>query len=360
MDEILLVVVGQQIDVSTLALHANASLLDGLRAIELGGCGVAVIEDSAGRLQGLVSDGDIRRALIRGIGLDAPITDIMSRAPLVVAVGASRAHVLDLMRARGVSEVPVVDEDFRIVGLHQLNRMISRNELPNVAVIMAGGLGSRLGPMTRSVPKPMLPVAGRPVLEWIVLHLVGEGIRDIVISTGHLGDVIEEYFGDGKHFGCSISFVRDAVGIRLGSGGALGLIGADRLGCHPAVVLNGDILTRFDLTSMLVHHSASGAVMTVARKSVGHEVPYGVLNTDSSGRLEAIVEKPEVTWTVGAGIYVIEPILAARVATSRDFPMTDLVKSCLDQDDVVSSWEIEGDWIDIGRPEDLARARGAA
>ncbi len=352
--------VGPLIDVSLLSLQFDATLLDGLGAIERGGCGIAVVEDSTGRLQGLVSDGDIRRALIRGVRLEAPITDIMSRAPLVVTAGASRAHVLDLMRARGVSEVPVVDEDFRIIGLHQLNRMISRNEIPNVAVIMAGGLGSRLGALTKAVPKPMLPVAGRPVLEWIVLHLVGEGVRDILISTGHLGSIIEDYFGDGKHFGCGISFVRDPEGVRLGSGGALGLIGTERLGCHPAVVLNGDILTRFDLASMLAHHCNTAASMTIARKSVGHEVPYGVLTTDSSGMIEAIVEKPEVTWTVGAGIYVIEPRLAARIVTPQDFPMTDLIKSCLDRNEKVSSWEIEGDWIDIGRPEDLAKARGAA
>lgn len=344
--------------VESMFVGPNQTILDCLSSIERGGNGVALVVDGSERLIGLVTDGDVRRALIGGCELSARLAPIVRKDPLVVTSGASRAHVLDVMKARRVGQVPIVDTQNRVLGVHLLSELVGATELPNVAVVMAGGLGSRLGALTRETPKPMLTVAGRPILEWIVLHLVGQGIRQLVISIGYLSDQIERHFGDGDDFGCTIQFVRDPVDSRLGSGGALGLIDSSVFRGLPVLVMNGDLITQFDLLSMLRHHKMSGASMTVARRTIENEVPFGVLNIGVDGSLLEITEKPRAAWTVNAGIYVVNPSLVSLVDTSREFAITELVTHCLANGQIVATWEIDGDWIDVGRPASLSLARG--
>ena len=346
-----------RVPLPSLMIRPGDSLLDALRVIEGGRVRAAIVTDDANRLIGIITDGDIRRALLGGQTLQSPIDRVIERAPLTVTPSASRADVIDLMRSRDVSLVPVVDSDGEVLGLHLLNEMIGREVLPNAALIMAGGRGSRLGDLTKTIPKPLLTVAGRPVIEWILLHLVSEGIRKVYVSTGYLAEEIESHLGSGSEFGCEITYLRDPEGHPLGSGGPLGLLREEGL-TSPIVAMNGDLMTRFGLREMLSAHRRLGNDVTIASLNYTVDIPFGVLETDEGGLITAMSEKPSASWPVNAGIYVINPEELPSVRPEKELPMTEFIQDCLDRGARVGLWEIDGDWVDIGRPEDLDTARG--
>lgn len=337
----------------------SASIRDAMRAIDRGAQNIALIVDDANRFVGTISDGDVRRAILRGLDLDSPASPHVNQAAITARPEDSRAGILDLMRARLVSQVPVVDYSGRVVGIHSLRELIGGEQRPNVAVIMAGGRGQRLHPLTATVPKPMLVVAGRPILERLVLHLVGFGIRQIVLAVNYLAECIESHFGDGSSFGCTISYLREAPDRPLGTGGPLAIL-EDRIGeiSDPILVVNGDILTQFDVDSFLRHHQDSGAVATVAVATYSHEVPYGVIDSRDGLRVAALEEKPLITRLVNAGIYALEPHLVSRIPRGESYPLTNLLSSCLSRGETVAIWRSPEDWQDVGQHADLERARG--
>jgi NDP-sugar pyrophosphorylase family protein len=247
----------------------------------------------------------------------------------------------------------VVDPDGQVVGLHFLREIIGAAERPNWAVIMAGGRGERLRPITDSIPKPMLRVAGRPVLERIVLHLTGSGITKIYIAVNYMGDLIKDHFRDGSGFGCDIGYLEEEQ--PLGTGGALSLL--PEVPEPPLLVLNGDLLTQVDLGSMLGFHESGGFRASMGLREYSHRVPYGVaeLNED---RVLDIREKPSQVWNANCGIYVIQPDLVSRVPERGYFSMPDLILGCLNRGEPVGGYMVEGDWMDIGRPKELQQARG--
>ena len=342
---------------ANLTIPLGLSLLEALRVIEAGRIRGALVTDERDHLIGIITDGDIRRALIAGNSLETPIDGIIRRDPLTVSRRTSRVDVIDLMRSRDVSFVPILDRDGKVTGLHLLNKMIEREVLPNAALIMAGGRGSRLGDLTKTTPKPLLKVAGRPVIEWILLHLVSEGIRTVYVSVGYLSDQIENHLGDGSNFGCTIHYLQDPEDQPLGSGGPLALLRDAGLE-DPIIAMNGDLMTRFDLREMLSAHLRLSNDVTVASLNYSVEIPFGVLAINSHGTVTALSEKPSASWHVNAGIYVINPTEFPTQPARKDIPMTAFIQSCLDRGRQVGGWEIDGDWIDIGRPEDLDTARG--
>lgn len=344
---------------TTLLLPTGSSIRDALRCIDQGGVEIALALEADGRLRGVLTDGDIRRALLAGASLEDPVAPHLTTRPITVGVGTGRAEVLELMQARSIAHVPEVDSRGRLQGLHLLRDVIGPPVLPNTAVIMAGGRGTRLGALTEDTPKPMLHVAGRPILERIVLHLVGSGIRRIVLSIAYLGDVIVDHFGDGRDFGCSIEYLREDVERPLGTGGALGLL-AERVGppADPLLVMNGDLLVSFSVPAMLDAHVNARAALTVGTREYIHDVPFGVLRFDERARVTDLVEKPRASWAVNGGTYVLDPGLIERIPLDRSFPITELVADCIDRDELVLAWPLDGDWQDIGRPHELRAARG--
>lgn len=331
----------------------EASILEAMRAIDANAREFVLIADDQLAVLGLITDGDIRRGLLAGLGMDAPAAKVMTRDFIAVTPDHGRASVLDLMKARSVRQVPVLDARRRLVGLHFLEELIGTAEKPNAALIMAGGKGQRLRPYTDARPKPMMEVAGRPILERIVLHLVGFGIKRVFISVNYLAETIRAHFGDGSRFGCAIDYLQENE--PLGSGGALSLLppGLE----HPLLVMNGDLVSQFDVTRLLEHHRREGAEATIAARHHDVEIPFGVLDVEGS-RLTRLVEKPSVHHLINAGIYVIEPRLLGEVPRDRFYPMTDLFEGLLRQGRTVSVYRIEEDWIDIARREDLSRANG--
>ena len=332
---------------------AGASLLETMGTIDKGACEIALVVDADGRLLGTVTDGDLRRALLRGCDLASSVESIMNLKFTAVGADAPRTEVLDLMQARTLAQVPIVDGSGRLVGLHLLREIVGAAPRPNWAVVMAGGRGHRLRPLTDTLPKPMVQVAGRPILERIVLHLVGFGIRRIFLSVNHLAEVIEQHFGDGAAFGCQIEYLREDS--PLGTGGALSLLRERPQ--HAFIVLNGDILTQFDVGGILAWHESRAAMATVAVREYRQSVPFGVVDVDE-GWAVGFREKPTHVFKVNAGIYVLDPDLLPRVPSGVDYPMPALIEECLKRGEAVAAYSLEGDWLDVGDRNELLRARG--
>ena len=333
---------------------AEGSLRDVLAALDRSGLGVALIVEPSGRLVGILTDGDARRALLAGHALDSAAGPIAQRGYVAVQPGVSRAEVLDLMRARRIDAVPIIDAEGHLAGCHQLQDVVGVAARPNSAVIMAGGRGTRLGSLTASLPKPMIRVAGRPILERLVLHLVGHGLDTIYLSINYLGHLIEEHFGHGAAFGCRIIYLRETQ--PLGTAGPLGLL--PERPTSPVLVVNGDLVTQADIGALLdAHETRPQNVMTVAVRQYLHTVPFGCVEI-RDGEITDIEEKPTLSRMINAGMYVISPRVLERVPRDRDHGMPSLIADCLARKERVQSFEILDDWIDVGQKEQLRQARG--
>ena len=337
--------------IETFVIKPGCTLRDAMLCINRNVKGIALLLDRRRRMLGTVTDGDIRRALLKGASLESPVAPFAHRSFTSVGVGTGRAAVLDLMRARSVEQVPILDGSGRLVGLHTLRDIIGGVERPNWAVIMAGGQGVRLRPVTEHIPKPMIAVAGRPILERLVLHLVGFGIRRIYLSINYLGHVITGHFGDGSKFGCEIRYLREKR--PMGTGGSLSLLKPKP--SNPLLVMNGDLVTQVDIAALLGFHAAGGYSATMAVRRYGHQVPFGCVET-RRGRVVGLEEKPVLERLVNAGIYVLEPALLRQIPRGP-FPITDLFSSCLARRKAVGAYEIEEEWLDVGQRDQLKQGR---
>jgi len=330
-------------------------------AISRGTASAAFAVTTDDLLVGVVTDGDIRRALLEGALLSDSVTPFIRSSPFVAKSTDSRATILDLMQARAISQVPIVNEEGQLVAVHLLRELLGRIDRTNMALILAGGRGTRLLPTTSSLPKPMVLVAGTPILERLVNHISGFGISRIAISVGHLGDVIADHFGDGSQFGCEITYLWEDPENPLGTGGPLGSLSKlfPELSA-PVLVVNGDLVTQFDVAAMLTHHELAGSDATVGALPYTHEVPYGVLQVNEAGHIESIVEKPLRQELVSGGIYIFNPSILRTVPTDTFFPMTQVLTDCIHGGNKVSVWAVDEGWMDVGRPQDLTKARGQA
>jgi dTDP-glucose pyrophosphorylase len=336
-------------------LDVGQTIRDALHSLQISGLEMVLAVKAGDILAGVMTDGDIRRALLQGSSLESPLEPHLNRNYTAASPEMDRAVVLDLMQARQISQIPILDGAGRLVGLHTLHDILGAAQRPNWAVIMAGGRGERLRPITESLPKPMVKVAGRPILERIILHLVGFGIRKVFLSVNYLSEVIESHFGDGRSFGCAIEYLREEK--PLGTGGALSLL--PQRPAHPLLVLNGDLITQADVGAMLAFHAAGEFVATIGYHQYVHTIPYGVLDLDGA-RLLGMREKPSESWTTNAGVYVLAPYLLERVPADTAFPLPALVEECLDRREPVGAFQIQDEWIDIGHHRELRRARGEA
>jgi dTDP-glucose pyrophosphorylase len=336
-----------------LAVGPAVSIREAMEAIDRGACEIALVVDGLGRVQGTLTDGDIRRAILAGAALEDPAADHMETDFCYVAPQVSRAEVLDVMRARSLQQIPILDERRRLLGMHLLREIIGAVPRPNWAVIMAGGRGERLRPLTDSIPKPMVRVAGRPILERLVLHLVGFGIRRVFIAVHYKADIIRQHFGDGAGHGCRVEYLEEDE--PLGTGGSLSLLPARPT--HALLVINGDLVTQFNIGQLLAFHRHRRYAVTVGVKEYVHTVPYGVVQL-AGDTIVDLHEKPTATWLANAGVYVLQPELLRRVPAGTFYPLPCLVEDCLDAGRPVGAFNIEDDWLDVGQPQQLRRARG--
>lgn len=339
-------------------LQADASLRDAVQVIEKTRRFIAVVVDDEGKLLGTISDGDIRRAMLAGIGLDGPAAKAMNRRPITADSGFSNDRLLHTMVAKGVAALPVVDGDGcfkRVVQPRDFDLddgARSGGEGYAAAVIMAGGEGLRLMPLTADQPKPMMTVGGVPLLERQVRSMVQVGLRRIYIATNYLGHLIERHFGDGAAFGAEVRYLRESR--KLGTAGALSL--APRGLNAPILVVNGDVLTTSDYGNLLSYHEENKAFITVSAIEHHVEIPFGVINIESA-RATAIEEKPSQRFLCNAGIYVLSPEAMESIPPDATVDMTELIQMGINQGRVVAVFPIHEYWADIGNHSDLERAR---
>lgn len=327
--------------------------MDCMCVIQKTGAGIALAVDEESCLIGTVSDGDIRGALLKGFPLDSSIFPHINRQCLSVLVGASRAEVLDIMNARRFEQVPIVDDAGKLVGLHLLHDILGMVKRPNWAVVMAGGRGLRLRPVTAKIPKPMIKVAGRPILERIILHLVGFGIQRIFIAVNHLGEIIESHFRDGSDYGVEIDYLREEK--PLGSGGAIALL--PEIPKHPVLMMNGDLIAEVNCAKILDFHHENGFYASMAVYPYFHQVPYGCVKTESD-KLTTLEEKPVLEKLVNAGIYVLSPQAVTDVPKGESFAITSLFEAALLKGLECGAFTIDKEWLDVGTPRQLLQARG--
>ncbi|MFF2269671.1 sugar phosphate nucleotidyltransferase [Cellulosimicrobium cellulans] len=337
---------------------ASATLGDAMSLMDKSGHEIAVLVNTDGSLAGVLTDGDVRRGILAGATLATPALGLASQTPTTVPEGTSRAHALDIMRATRLEQLPVLDAAGHVVGLHTLADIAGREARPNVAVVMAGGRGVRLGELTQHTPKPLVPIAGRPIIEWIILNLVSGGVSEIYVTVNYLADKIVDRLGDGSGVGARIEYVHEDPEMPLGTAGSLGLLPHGELPDAPLVVTNADLMAQFEVGDLLDTHGARGHAVTVATRRYEHQVPFGVVERGDDHLVTGLVEKPVLDVEVNAGIYALSPVVLDLVPRGRPSTMPDLVEACLRAGHGVGAWAMESDWIDVGTPRDLARARG--
>ncbi|WP_243224833.1 nucleotidyltransferase family protein [Microbacterium sp. CIAB417] len=341
------------IDRADLTVAPETSIRVALERLDRSRLQVVFVEDAAGRLVGAVSDGDIRRGLLAGAVLDDHVSGIMNSGPAAVAPTASQDAVDELKEQRGIRVVAVVDDGGRLVDVVGEGESIG-TPLSTPVVLMAGGRGQRLYPITKDIPKPLVPLGDVPMIDIILGRLREQGFRRVHVSVNHLGHLIEAHLGDGSRHGLEITYLHEPM--PLGTAGAIAQL-RDRIG-EDFVVMNSDLLTQVDLRRMLAFHSATGAVATIGAREYGFEIPYGVIRREGD-RVTGLAEKPYHSELVSAGIYVLAPDALGLLEQDEYCDMPTLLARLMDDARRVSSFEIREEWIDVGRPEDLERARQA-
>jgi len=339
-------------DLSVCTLTLGASLHAVIEAMTRSARQIALVVDLDGRLAGVVTDGDVRRAMLRGASLEAKVDEVVNRTPLTAPVGLSTAEALELMRARRVRHLPLLDAERRIAGLLQLEDLIALPPLGSPAVIMAGGEGKRLRPLTETTPKPLVEVAGKPLVEMMIERLQRSGVTDVIVALHHKSAMIRERLGDGARLGVRLEYVVEPS--PLGTMGALTLL-RDRLRV-PFFVVNADILTRCDFRAMWEFHRRSApAAMTVGVSLHQVDIPYGEF-TLHDGRVTRVEEKPRKEFPVNAGIYLVDPTAIDLIPAGEYFDATDMIRALVDRGHVVAAHLIREYWLDVGRLPDLEKA----
>jgi dTDP-glucose pyrophosphorylase len=338
---------------TNILIAEGATVRDAIEAIDAGAVEIALAVGDDRRLLGTVSDGDVRRALLRGTQLDDPVAPIIHREPITATQGARPDLLLRLMAEHSIEQIPLLDADEHAVDVASIRELVARpSDTP--AVIMAGGQGLRLRPLTDEMPKPMLPVGGRPLLETIVEQVRDAGFEKLFVAVNYRADVIEEHFGDGRRHGVDIEYVREDQ--QLGSAGALRLMRGklDR----PFLVMNADLLTRVNLSSLMRFHEQEGNLVTVGVRQYQLQVPYGVVEVTGT-EVTALREKPSLSFFVNAGIYAASPEAVSLLPSDRDeVHMTDVVDAALAAGRRVGSFPVREFWLDIGQLSDYERAHG--
>lgn len=338
-------------DWRTALVASSATLGEVIARIDASAHQIALMVDGENRLLGVMTDGDVRRAILRGVPMDASASQLLNRQPLTAPHGVSKKELLDLMRRRVVHQVPIVTAENRVVDIALIDDLIGANERPNFVVLMAGGLGTRLRPLTEQTPKPMLALRGKPILESILENLASEGFRRFYISVNYKADVIEEHFGDGSKWGVSIGYLREDE--RLGTAGSLSLIpDAPQL---PVVVMNGDLLTQVSVSNILEFHNELHSTATMAVRQYDLQVPYGVVRT-AGERITSIEEKPVHKFLVNAGIYVLSPEALRHIPPRIYFDMPTLFERLSAAGATTVAFPLREHWRDIGCREDYDQA----
>jgi dTDP-glucose pyrophosphorylase len=330
----------------------DISIKEAIRVLDEGAMQIVLIVDEKERLQGTLTDGDIRRSLLGGLTLDDSIESLIQKESFVVPPDMEREMVLQIMRANRIHQLPVVDGDRRVVGLHTWDRLSETHKHDNAMVIMAGGKGTRLRPHTEKCPKPLLPIAGKPMMEHIIEQARDEGFKEFIVSTHYLSHMIEEHFGDGSDWQVNIEYVKEEN--PLGTAGALAYLKGKLE--EPFVVTNGDVLTDIHYGELLDFHLRHQADATMAVRLHEWQHPFGVVQIDGID-ITGFEEKPIARTHINAGIYVLNPSALNQLTPDERCDMPTLFERLKNTACRTIAYPMHEPWLDVGRPDDLHKAR---
>ena len=340
------------INISKISVHDNVTIMNSLDVISSGAVKIALVVDADNKLLGTLSDGDIRRGLLRKKILNDTIEDIYFKSPVTAKRGTLREDLLRLCSINKISQVPIIDDDQKVIDLFLLDSELSKKQHTNNVVLMVGGLGTRLRPLTKHMPKPMLNVGDRPILETIVKGFVDCGFTNITMCLGYKSNVIQDYFQDGSAFGASIDYIVEEK--RLGTAGALSLL-KKKLN-KPFFVMNGDLLTNVNFENMLDFHELNNSKATMCVREYDIQVPYGVVNLNKE-KIVSIEEKPIHSFFVNAGIYLLEPECIDLIPSNGFYDMPLLFEELILNNKKTVSFPLKEYWLDVGRISDYEKAK---
>ncbi len=331
----------------------ESQIVDAIQALNKSANKIVLVVDSVGVLKGTITDGDIRRGLITGMGMASPIGPIIHTGAVTVLENYQEDTVLQLMIDRKIEQIPVLNSQGMPIDLLVWNEISRGQILLNKVFIMAGGRGQRLLPLTENCPKPMLLLSGKPILEHIILKAKKEGFRDFTISVHYLAEVISAYFGDGSHLGVKINYVEEEK--PLGTAGSLSLL--TPIPEEPIIVINGDILSENSLKHLLDFHLEKKSFATMAVGEYAWENPYGVVEIDNN-RIKSYIEKPTLISKINAGIYVLQPDAIKYLTTGEHCNMPDFFLKLMSVNQNVLACPVREQWLDLGNHSDLKKASG--
>ena len=334
-------------------VSSEITLSKAVEILESAGLRIVLVADSNNKLLGTLTDGDVRRALLRHLSLNTPVENVMNAQPKTAKVSWSRERIISILDQYKLLQIPLVDENNVIVGLTNLQDVINKKRYDNPVFLMAGGFGTRLRPLTDNCPKPMLKIGDKPILEQIMLKFIQAGFHRFYISTHYRPEIIMNYFGDGEKWDVSITYIYEKD--PLGTGGALGLLPHDDIDL-PLFVMNGDLLTSVNLNGFLEFHESQSAIATMCVREYEHQVPYGVIKSDGI-QVEAMTEKPVHRFFVNAGIYLLEPEFVRSVPINFKVDMPTLLETEIASNGIVNIFPVHEYWLDVGRIEDFKRAQ---
>lgn len=334
-------------------VNRSTSILQTMRIVDKTALQFAVVVDNDNHLLGTVTDGDIRRGILKGVSLESSITEIMNINPIFEYEGNSQYRYKELLEQTKIKQLPIVDKENKVTRIIFSNEVNQITQKENPVVLMVGGLGNRLQPLTKDTPKPMLLIEDKPILQIIIEGFKNHGFSNFILSVNYKKEIIKDYFQDGGFLGVNISYIDENK--RLGTAGALSLL--EEKPEHPFFVMNGDLLTKINYEQLLDFHNEQESMATMCVREYEYQIPYGVIETDNH-RLLSIKEKPIHRSFVNAGIYVLDPEVLKYVPRDTFYDMPELFNKLLELSMTVSAFPIREYWLDIGRMDDYEKANG--
>ncbi|WP_018394633.1 nucleotidyltransferase family protein [Bacillus sp. 37MA] len=334
-------------------ISPQTSIIETMKIIDQSSLQFAIVVDENAKLLGTVTDGDIRRGILKGLPLETAIEEVMNNSPVYERAGRKPFYYKELMRKRQLKQLPILNKSKQVLRIIFSNEIVQELHKENIVILMAGGIGTRLRPLTEGIPKPMLKVGDKPILETIIESFKNFGFKNFILSVNYKKEIIKDYFQDGTHLGVNIEYIEENK--RLGTAGALSLLTARP--DAPFFVMNGDLLTKINYEQLLDFHSDTKSAATMCVREYEYQVPYGVIETENH-RLLSIVEKPVHKSFVNAGIYVLNPDALQYIPKGEFYDMPDLFKKMMDLQEEVSAFPLREYWLDIGRVDDYEKANG--
>lgn len=338
--------------VSKFLIKETATVIEAVKFITENGTQFGIIVDDQMKLKGVVTDGDIRQGILKNVDFNSSVSQIMNSFPKYLPKGYTHGQLIKLITKFKIKHLPIVDENMRVLEVYVKDETFIGNERQNPVVLMAGGLGSRLGALTTNCPKPLLKVGNKPILEIILENFIGHGFRNFYFTVNYMSEQIEDYFKDGSEWGVNITYIKEST--KLGTAGGLSLVNFNQN--LPLIIMNGDLLTKVNFTELVEFHQNSNSNATMCVRKYDFQVPYGVIDTDGEN-ITNIIEKPLHAFFVNAGIYVLDPIMLTYISKNQHMDMTTLFEKGRSDSKALKVYPIHEYWLDIGRIEDFEKAQ---